>query len=218
MQFRSVRRESRSSFFVLGILNEYNGRGFLEGSDRLESFYCNEAKIAGLFKRTADALAREQRLEPDIREEIVQGCLTDYYSRTLAPRVDSCYRYSLTREIQAETPDGQLRRTASASLGGELFTPPGAISGTRTARGLSDDLFLRRRALAYLAGAWARYGRGRDFVFSNARSKVDLIARLLVDLGCTNMRVESTVGLIPQGNAVHFEPTAEVTEWLQWSW
>jgi hypothetical protein len=30
--------------------------------------------------------------------------------------------------------------------------------------------------------------------------------------------VESTVGLTPQGNAVHFEPTPEVTEWLQKTW
>jgi hypothetical protein len=76
----------------------------------------------------------------------------------------------------------------------------------------------RRRALAYLAGAWARFRHGPDFMFANAREKATLVAQLLTDLGCRRVRLESTFGLIPQGNAVHFQPTNEVKQWLEKAW
>jgi hypothetical protein len=85
-------------------------------------------------------------------------------------------------------------------------------------RGLPDSIFYRRRALAYLAGVWLRYGRGPDFVFANARDKAQLVADLLHDLGCHGIRIESTVGLVPQGNTVHFTPTDEVATWLKRQW
>jgi hypothetical protein len=61
-------------------------------------------------------------------------------------------------------------------------------------------------------------GMTKSSSFRTLAPKADLIAVLLLDLGCRNISVESTVGLTPQGNAVHFEPTPEVTEWLQKTW
>lgn len=55
-------------------------------------------------------------------------------------------------------------------------------------------------------------------MFANGKEKADLIAQLLVALGCHAVRVESTFGLIPQANIVHFIPTDEVNEWLRKSW
>jgi hypothetical protein len=87
-----------------------------------------------------------------------------------------------------------------------------------TEKGLSDQAFFRRRALAYLAGAWARYGRGNDFVFANAHDKATLVEGLLSDLGCSRISLESTYGTAPQANIVRFQPTDEVTEWLRKTW
>src|SRR4029453_14011252 len=133
-----------------------------------------------------------------------QECLVSFYSKAIAHRLNSCYRFTVTDQRREQGPDGTYRRTAAASLERGLFFRASAISAL-TERGLSDDVFFRRRAVAYLAGAWARFGHDQKFVFSNARAKADLIAVLLLDLGCRNIIVESTVGLTPQGNAVHFE-------------
>lgn len=55
-------------------------------------------------------------------------------------------------------------------------------------------------------------------VFANAQDKAKLIGQLLTYLGCQDVRLESTFGLIPQTNVVHFQPTEEVTQWLQKTW
>jgi hypothetical protein len=84
--------------------------------------------------------------------------------------------------------------------------------------GMSDNVFFRRRALAYVAGVWARFRHDPDFGFSGDSESAEFVATLLNDLGCRNVRVEHTVGLIPGGWFVHFEPTGEVTEWLSKAW
>jgi len=116
----------------------------------------------------------------------------------------------------AQASDGSYRRTANASLGRQLFMRSGHGSGT--GNGLPDEVFHRRRALAYLAGAWLRYRRGSDFGFANTQEKARLVAQLLADLGCRDVRLESTFGSIPQGNMVHFQPTKEVEDWLNRTW
>ena len=88
----------------------------------------------------------------------------------------------------------------------------------------------REARLAYLAGAYWRFGCGssagaiarsccrspNSFVLFNAKHKAEVIAGLLMELGCEGVRVESTQGLIPQTNSVYFKPTEEVAGWLQW--
>jgi hypothetical protein len=172
-------------------------------------------EIAGLFRRYIGKLAEEQGLDPAIREETVQQCLVFYYSKPVTDRLNSCYRYRMTDQALARGPTGTYKRTATASLSGELFMRG---SGVVTERGLSDEAFFRRRALAYISGVWSRFGRGPDFVFTNAHDKATLVAGLLLNLGCRDIRIESTVGLIPQANIVHFQPTDEVTEWLRKAW
>jgi hypothetical protein len=51
--------------------------------------------------------------------------------------------------------------------------------------------------------------------FANAQQKAALIAALMNDLGCANVHVESTQGLIPQTNTIQFQPTPEVRAWLE---
>jgi len=204
-------------FFILGLLEEYNGRGIVEDSDRVEGFYCNETNTARLFRRYLGKLAQEQGLNPAVREETVQECLVSYYSKPIADRLNSCYRYEMTDQPLAQAADGTYRRTANPSLLATGLFTRGSVS-VITEKGLSDEAFFRRRALAYLAGAWARYGRGNDFVFANAHDKATLVEGLLSDLGCSRISLESTYGVAPQANIVRFQPTDEVTEWLRKTW
>ena len=202
-------------FFILGLLDEYNGRNIVEDSDHVERFYCNEANTAHLFRRYLGTLAQEQGLNPAVREETSQQCLVSSYFKPIADRLNSCYRYEMTDQM-AQASDGDRRTAHPSLLASGLFTR-GRISWI-TEKGLSEGAFFRRRALAYLAGAWARYGRGNDFVFANAHDKAALVESLLSALGCSRISLESTYGLAPQANIVHFQPTDEVTEWLRKTW
>ena len=203
-------------FFVLGVLSEYLGRYFVEDEDRIEGFYCNEEALAPLFKRQLVKLAAEQDLDPAISEEVRSYCSVTYRSKQLSGRLNSCYRYQLSADRLSQGSDGRYKRTADASLGLQLFMRSG--SGTSTANGLSEEVFYRRRALAYLSGVWARHRRGSDFLFANAQDKSRLVAQLLTNLGARDVRLESTFGRIPQANIVHFQPTDELTAWLQKVW
>lgn len=67
-------------FFLLGFLNEYNGRNIVEDSDLIEHFYCNEAAAAETFEAASRRLANEQGIDPQIRREKIQGCLQAVFS------------------------------------------------------------------------------------------------------------------------------------------
>ena len=194
-------------FFVLGMLDEYLGRGVVEDSDVIEGFYCNEAAMAATFREAIQKLATEQRLDPSsIKTETRQDCLISFHAKALADRLNSCYVFQTgTKEGLVQAADGTYRRTAKGSLGLSLFLR----DGQGTAEG-----FYRERALAYLSGAWTRYGRDSAFVFANSDQKARLVAELLQQLGCRGVWVESNVGFIPRTNRVRFEPTDEVKERL----
>jgi len=148
----------------------------------------------------------------------VLGALDEYLGRTIidGDELNSCYRVDASdRDAVRTDADGQVRRTAR-TLETRLFMRAAVVAVDE--HGLPESIFFRRRALAYLAGAWLRYGHDPDFVFVNAREKVQLVASLLSSLGCHEIRIESTVGLVPQGNAVHFTPTDEVKWWLRRNW
>jgi hypothetical protein len=198
--------KAETVFRVLGYLDEYLGRHIMEDGDRVEGFYCNEReKVAG-FRQLLQRLAAEQGLDLAVREETTQECLVSFHSRAIADRVNSCYRYQLSPESAAQGPDGTYRRIGNGSLLLALFMRPGG--------GPASDVIDRRRALPYLAGAWARHGRGDDFLFANSRDKANLIAQLLTMIGCRDVRLESNFGFIPQTNILRFTPTGEVAHWL----
>lgn len=193
-------------FYVLGYLDEYLGRTIVEDGDRIEGLYCNEQERAPSFGAILVRLALEQGLDPAIREEIRQECLVSFHSRAIAARLDSCYRYQLSSASVAQAEDGTYRRLGKGTLELTMFVRRSAVS---TAQALDHE-----RALSYIAGAWARYGRGDAFVFANSHEKATRIAQLLTMLGCRDVRLESNFGYIPQTNILRFTPTAELREWI----
>jgi hypothetical protein len=205
-----------SVFFVLGFVDEYLGRRFVEDDDRVERFYPNEMDKAAVFERQLAKLASEQGLEPAVRSPEGQQGHIAFRSKPIADRLNSCYKYQASGGEVGPGPDGTYRRLASASLGRSLFMRAG--HGSSRGNGLPDEVFHRRRALAYLAGAWCRYGRGNEFIFANSSDKAELIAQLLDDVGCRDVRREYNFGYIPRTNWVRFQPTDELKAWLDRSW
>jgi hypothetical protein len=169
-----------------------------------------------MFRRYLDELARDQGIDPTIRQETTQGCLVSYHSKALTDALNSCYRYTPSGSSWTVASDGTRRWLATGVLNDRLFYT--GSGGTYGRDGLSDSAFYRTRALAYLSGAWTRYGEDQSFHFANADDKAKRIAQLLVDLGARNIRLESTYGLIPRTNWVHFEPTQQLLDWLQRPW
>lgn len=203
-RFDLTPEKARTVFYVLGYLDEYLGRSIMEDGDLIERLYCNEREQVPAFRAMLARLAAEQGLDWTIREETQQECLVSFHSREVADRLNSCYRYQLSGESLAQDADGTHRRLGRGALVFTLFVRHGAGDE----RGAVD----RDRALPYLAGAWARHGRGDAFVFANSHDKATRIANLLTMLGCRDVKLESNFGFIPQTNTLRFMPTPEVTE------
>jgi hypothetical protein len=204
-------------FRTLGMLDEYLGRNIDEDSDLVEHFYKNdrEPQAAEAFRRLTTQLTTEQRMQPPTREDTADH--TYFRSRALAERLNSCYAYTMTNGSLYEGANRVMLRTTKGTLPNALFKRSGVVT-MDPAGGISDNVLYRRRALAYLSGAWRRYQRGADLVFANSQKKAALISQLLDDLGARSVTVESTVGSIPQGNMVHFTPTPLIAEWLGQTW
>jgi hypothetical protein len=188
-------------YFLLGFLDEYRGRSIVEGSALVEKFGCDEQKEAELFLEYLRRLTAEQQIRTEIEVQTRQECLVSYSSREVARFLNSFYRYELSDEVKSIGDDGTYERTANAFTTMEAF--PASC---------------RECKLAYLSGAYTRYGVDDSFWFANSQRKAALVAELLRDLGCRNVRIESSEGLIPQSNRVIFEPSPEVAEWLGREW
>lgn len=202
-------------FFVLGMRTFM---GLQEGDDTVEGFFCNEQSIGQLFRRRASALAVAQGIGGGLQEKVIQNCLVSYHSRLLADGLNSCYQYEL-KTPEGGDPSMKTLRVGKAVLNPALFYYDTGAVASPVENGLPAHVFDRRRALVYIAGVWARHAQGADFVFSSMFNDLaDMVANLLVNLGCTNVRVEHTVGLIPGGTSIHFERTAEVDTWLRRRW
>ena len=195
-------------FYVLGMLDDYNGRGIVDDGDHVERFYCEELAVAEEFRAALVRVEQDQQLAPALQGR-EQECLTSFRSKETAGRLNSCYQYDFTNQMTVPAPEGTgRRRVTSGRFNFGLLYDQTATSGSRYER------VDRRRALAYLAGAWRRYGREGRFGFANAPHKAEGIAQVLVALGCTDVSVEYTVGAIPGHWRVTFTPTEEVARRL----
>jgi hypothetical protein len=189
-------------FFVLGMLDEYTGRHVVEDDDRVEGFYCNETAKVPAFLHQLEQLAREQQLSASIRRETVEGCFTVVRSAPIAAALNSLYQTRDAPRIeQSWTIDesGRRRRNERLWAGPELF------------RGVPRAL-----KLAYVAGAYNRYGKGNwRMKFANSQQKVALLVALLNEFGCSNVRTESTQGFIPQSNTIRFDECPDVRQAIE---
>lgn len=173
-------------FTILGFLNEYAGRTIVEDGDDVEHFFCDEHDKALLFQKYLEDLKVERNINTIVQEKIVQKCLTDIYSRELTKTINSFYKYEFKSE------NGDKKKTTNALIDRDIF--------------LESD---RESKLAYLKGAYLRYGYGDSLTLFNAKHKVDLIIDLLKEVGCTNVSLNSE-NTIPVTYKIGFHPTDEI--------
>jgi hypothetical protein len=178
-------------FFLLGMLDEHSGRGFIEDSDMVESFHCGEHVVAFVFRAYLSRLAQEQGLDRAIQVRWRQDCLVCFLSPEVSAFLNQFYSYSFDSGGRARvlTEDGP-KRVASASL------------ATSQIKERENEL-----KTAYLAGAHLRYGQGDHFEFADSCDKMTLVADVLRDVGCDSVRVTSRQDI---SYRVYFHPTDEL--------
>jgi hypothetical protein len=177
-------------FFLLGMLDDYGGRRWTEGDDLVERFYCSEQLEAYVFAAYLRRVAEQQGLDSSVVIVRNEGCLAGIRSDQLTRFIDSFHEF--TAGGGTTTIDGERRRIGRGVLRSDLFSGHG-----RDAR------------LAYLAGAYFRYGVEGRYKFANSAKKMTLIAALLTEVGCEGVETRSRWGL-PANNEVFFETTEEL--------
>lgn len=173
--------KGKNLFFVLGFLDEYQGRRINESSDQVERFYLGGHLEAYVILAYLNKIAHEQGISAEIAIDRRQEVLLSFHSKELTKLINSFYESS---------PNS--------------FFPYWHFKGRD-----------RSLKLAYLAGAYFRYGRDSSFGFANAYQKAELVARLLSDVGCEFSEIHSSEGTIPVSNVVNFKPTEGLVEWFQ---
>jgi hypothetical protein len=183
-------------FFILGFLDEYNGRHIVENDDRVEIFYGDEKDKAEIFKTYLAKLAEEIVIDPTINVEVNEGGHITFYSRELSALINSYYVCSFLKSVYVVS-DSQPK-CMEAFIKKEIFGHANA-----------------EEKLSYITGAYARYGKGNVFRLANSSHKLDIIGELLKELGCQRVELAHVnPGYVPAIYELVFEPSGEVNQWL----
>ena len=178
--------------FVLGFLYEAQGRHVRDDeADLVESFFRDETDRVPLFARQLDALARERNL--DGATIASEDGRTVFRGRAVAELINASYENvqpSPYLDLATGRPVGRLLRVSLP-----MFRDP-------------------RASLSYLAGAYARYGHDGTFRIPIAEHKVDVIARLLAERGCTDLVVTYHPTHVPRVYVLSCQRSPEVATWL----
>jgi len=180
-------------YFVLGSLDESNGRMVERGDDAIERFYGNERHKAEVFRTYLEKLAEDRGRSAAIETEIDGGGRTIFRSSELALLINSCYKL---------VKDAGYCDEAGVSMGSRVMFASHELFGETS----------RLKELSFLAGAYARFGEGNTFRMANAEHKVDLVARLLSQYGCRELSVTYLPTYVPRVFVLSFEPSKEIGE------
>jgi hypothetical protein len=184
-------QKGRNIFFLLGTLDEYMGRDITDGGELVEMFYPFEHLLAYIFLAYLKQVNREQNINCEIRiEKIDQGHFR-IISQEMNRLLNSFYRF-------AEEKGNWDHLT---HLDYEPFE--------------GRDRTLK---LAYLAGAYLRYGMAMDgyrISVANTPLKALLVSRLLQEIGCEGVSTAHHPDYILSPTSVSFEPSEELMAWLE---
>jgi hypothetical protein len=178
-------REGFTVYEVLGFLNEYYGRVTMDKDDVVERFFPNERSIAEKFGMLLERLRNEQGIADTIVKDVDRESFVTFRSRGVARKLNQLYS-DRRPEGFFDGPDGRVPLT-------RLFVSPSMFNGVD-----------RSNKVAYIAGAYCRHGRANAIGFANASHKVSVLAELLRDVGCQDVRVASITDRAPNTNVVRF--------------
>lgn len=205
-----------NDFFVLGTLDDYMGREtYKHITNRIESYYQNDKSlvvyICSVFKKQYPDLRFKTNSKNNDR--------LDLLSKSLARKINNFYDFQFmggAKYIGKE--DIKTLRMDTVMKNKSLFYTyfDSTYIGT-----LKKDIFKNDiERLSFMAGAYQRFGGIKDSVYSitmyNSSRKVDVIAKQLKELKCTNVSyVKNTEIHIPNKDAVYFTPTNELKKYFE---
>jgi hypothetical protein len=184
-------------YFVLGMLDEYNGRKIYDGKDLVDSFYLNERKQADAARHYLEQLAAEIKLETEIVSEETDSRI-NYYSAELAEAINAQY---LDVTEFGYTGDDPPKTVYIAKISMDVLLPEG-----------------EEAKVAYLAGAYFRFfypdcpNTSRDgcFFFAGSTHKVELVLQLLEEFKCIDIDSVTTTDMYPDSTSIWFTPSPEL--------
>ena len=187
--FSQTEKKTLNEFLILGTLTDYMGR-YLD--PRQENLLDRYDPSEGVMKSIIDSLVRTTYPQK-IYQEMEIG-VTTISSNFLATRFNGFYSFNISG---ASTPDGR------DVLVGKL----------------KDNIMQNEQEkLAFLAGAFLRFGTIRDSLYSisisNSLSKAEVCNKLLKELGC-KPSYNILQNLRPTGHVVYFHPTQDVLAYLK---
>lgn len=174
-------------FFLLGTLDEYQGRYKREPKDVfVDMYYPHE----GFVVRILDSLFREDY--PDLDLEIEPSGHKNLHSQKLAYKVNKYFGIEGEKEKRIE----------------------GLATGAKLEKNIfkTDE-----QRYSYLAGVFLRYGLVIDgnfkIKFANSAGKVEVCKMLFEELGYTDVKFEC-VNNIPVSNVFSFIPKGELKTYI----
>lgn len=183
----------KDTYFLLGMLQEYISRKAYDNSDKIEGFYWGEELHAYVMVAYLNRIMNETGISSSVYLERKQELLISLHSKELTDYLNSFYI------------DQPYDWKGLDMRGRDIYLPYSAFENA------SKDA-----KLAYLAGAYYRWGRNYRYDFTNGKKKADLVAQLLIDIGSSLPdRSMSADGLVPRSHYIDFQPTDELQQWFE---
>lgn len=194
------------TYVALGFFEEYLGRGWIEGSETVESFYPGEKQLVPRFVSILQDVAAERKMTTQISQEVGNQGHIAVISPELAAYFNGLYPLAQSRGVTF-TPDsdGCERPAMCANIRAEMF--PEMLSREYK----SDEVDCR---FSFLLGCHMRYGNNNSFQFANATHKAQLVIEFLERLGAKWISWTWTVNRAPRSNRIEFGPDAVLTRFL----
>lgn len=194
----NIEKKNIHLYYILGMLNEYMGRiNYIKNYDIVEFFYSHESAIAKRFYTLCNKLKKEKNINtffyrwPIFRKK--NGWII-YHSNKLKNFINLNYNFYIGM--------------GSSKKNGKTYCGI-----------LKEDIFNKcsnEDKIAYLAGAYFRYGKNSSFDFANSYNKVKNIEKLLKDIGAKNIKVIINNGagikvmIVPTDYKIYFELNEEM--------
>jgi hypothetical protein len=197
------------TYVALGFFEEYQGRGWIEGSETVERFYPGDKQLVPRFVSILHDVAAERKMTTQIRQEVGRQGHIAVISPELAAYFNGLYPLAESRGVTyPPDSDGRESNVMAAKIRTEMFPEmPGMLSREYK----PDEVDCR---FSFLLGCHIRYGNNNSFQFANATHKAQLLIEFLERLGAKWISWTWTVNIAPRSNRIQFGPDAVLTRFL----
>ncbi len=175
--------------FLIGTLSDYMGRTtYKEVDNRVDTYYPYEKSLANYL----DSIFMDSIPDFELR---LNNDRPEIYSKTLSDLINTYYQYE---------PSGSMTMEHDTIYRGKLK---------------SEIFKTDKEILSFIAGTYVRFGEENDSTtcirIHNSYSKAKICTEFLKKMNCVNVKYEITEGYIPTSHIVFFDPSPELSEYLE---